>query len=109
MEVALRESKDSLSGHQVLSGLRALQLRLRSERLPDFSLAGPETFEARKYLRVVRPAPFLVRLMDRRFSCGQESHCDYFPYTSGLEEQIRLAGERVGVVEISYRLRAESY
>jgi hypothetical protein len=64
---------------------------------------------AGKYLRVVRPAPFLVRLMDRRFSFGEESHCDYLPYTPGLEEQIRLAGERVGVVEISYRLGAESY
>src|SRR6266850_8354487 len=60
-----------------------------------------------KYLRVVRPAPFLVRLMDRMFSFGEESHCDYLPYTLGLEEQIKLAGERVGVVEISYRLGAE--
>ena len=47
MEVELRESQDSHAGHQVLSGLRALQLSLRCEPLPDFSLAGPEAFEAR--------------------------------------------------------------
>jgi hypothetical protein len=64
---------------------------------------------AGKYLRVVRSAPFLVRLMDRRFSFGEESHSDYLPYTPEAEEQIRLAGARVGVVEISYRLGAESY
>lgn len=64
---------------------------------------------AGKYLRVVRSAPFLVRIMDRRFSFGEESHADYFPYTPEAEEQIGLAGDRVGVVEISYRLGAEGY
>ena len=64
---------------------------------------------AGKYLRVVRSAPFPVRLMDRWFSFGEESHSDYFPYTPDAEAQIKLAGERVGVVEISYKLRAESY
>ncbi len=64
---------------------------------------------AGKYLRVVRSAPFLVRLMDRRFSFGEESHSDYLTYTPEAEEKLRLAGERVSVVEISYRLGAESY
>ena len=47
--------------------------------------------------------------MDRWFSFGEESHSDYFPYTPDAEAQVKLAGERVGVVEISYKLRAESY
>ena len=64
---------------------------------------------AGKYLRVVRSAPILVQLMDRRFSFGEECHSDYMPYTTELEEQLKLAGEQVGVVEISYRLCAESY
>jgi hypothetical protein len=64
---------------------------------------------AGKYLRVVRPAPLLVRLMDCAVSYGEESHSDYFPYTPEAEAQIKLAGGRVGIVEISYRLRAEVY
>jgi len=64
---------------------------------------------AGKYLRVVRPAPFPVRVMDRWVPFGEESHSDYLPYTPEAEAQTRLAGARVGVVEISYRLRAESY
>jgi|SRR4026209_922097 hypothetical protein len=64
---------------------------------------------AGKYLRVVRPAPFLVRLMDQRFLFAEESHCEYLPYTSEGEAQLRREGRLVSVVEISYKLSATVY
>ena len=64
---------------------------------------------AGKYLRVVRSAPFPVRLMERWFSFGEESHCDYLPYTAGTEARLRHAGTCMSIVEISYRLSVEVY
>jgi hypothetical protein len=64
---------------------------------------------AGKYLRVVRAAPFLVRLMDQRFLFAEESHCDYLPYTAEAEAQLRRAGRHVSIVEISYKLTATVY
>ncbi|HEY2976195.1 MAG TPA: hypothetical protein VGJ48_27015 [Pyrinomonadaceae bacterium] len=61
---------------------------------------------AGKYLRVVRAAPLLVQLMDRRFAFAEESHCDYLPYTAETEQQLRCAGKLVSIVEISYKLTA---
>ena len=60
---------------------------------------------AGKYLRVVRPAPRLVRFLDQMFSFGEESHCDYCPYTSEVEEELRSRGEKLSIVEVSYRLK----
>lgn len=64
---------------------------------------------AGKYLRVVKPAPFVVRLMDRKFLSGEESHCDYLPYSAEAEAQLRRAGSSVSIVEISYKAAAEVY
>ena len=62
---------------------------------------------AGKYLRVVTPAPQLVRFLDRRVSFGEESHCHYFPYEAGIEAELRRKGDSVSVVEISYELGTE--
>jgi hypothetical protein len=64
---------------------------------------------AGKYLRVVRSAPFLVRLMDKRFLFAEESHCDYLPYTAETEAQLRHAGTLVSIVEVSYKATATVY
>ena len=64
---------------------------------------------AGKYLRVVRPAPGVVRFLDRKFSFGEESHCDYFPYSSEVEADLRRVGKSVTIVEVSYQLRAAVY
>jgi hypothetical protein len=63
---------------------------------------------AGKYLRVVRPAPFLVRMMDRKFVFGEEAHSHYISYS--LEEAgLKAAGSIVSIVEISYRVSVEVY
>jgi hypothetical protein len=64
---------------------------------------------AGKYLRVVRSAPRIVRLLDRKFSFGEESHCDYLPYSSEVEADLRRVGKSVTIVEVSYKSRAEVY
>jgi hypothetical protein len=64
---------------------------------------------AGKYLRVVRSAPRIVRLLDRKFSFGEESHCDYLPYSPEVEADLRRFGKSVTIVEVSYKSRAEVY
>ena len=59
---------------------------------------------AGRYVRVVRPAPPAVRALDKVFSFGEEAHSEYVPYTPGFEEDVRRAGGRAKVVEISYRI-----
>jgi hypothetical protein len=71
----------------------------------DRSAPGP----AGKYLRVVRAAPFPVRLMDRWFLFGEESHCNYLPYSPVTEAQLRNGGACISTVEVSYRLSVEVY
>ena len=63
---------------------------------------------AGRYLRVVRPAPPAVRMLDRLFPFGEESHADYVPLAGEAAEETRGAGGRVKVVEISYRLGVDS-
>lgn len=63
---------------------------------------------AGKYLRVVRPAPLAVRMLDRLFPFGEEAHADYVPYTREAAEEARRAGARVKVVEIAYRFAVDS-
>ncbi len=71
---------------------------------------GPKPLgPAGKYLRVVRSAPRFVRFLDRRFSFGQESHCDYLPYAAEVEADLRSRGECVSIVDVSYNLKAEVY
>lgn len=64
---------------------------------------------AGKYLRVVRSAPFLVRFLDRTVLFGEESHCEYVPYSAGVEADLRRAGKCVSMVEISYKLSGGVY
>ena len=59
---------------------------------------------AGRYVRAVRPAPLVVRVLDQVFPFGEEAHCEYVPYRPGVEEEMRRAGRRAKVVEISYRL-----
>jgi hypothetical protein len=59
---------------------------------------------AGEYLRVVRPAPPAVRMLDRLFPFGEEAHTDYIPFTREAWDEARQAGGRVKVVKISYRL-----
>ena len=63
---------------------------------------------AGKYLRVVRPAPPAVRMLDRLFPFGEEAHADYVPFTRAAAEETRRAGVRSKVVEISYQLGVDS-
>ena len=63
---------------------------------------------AGRYVRVVRPAPLAVRALDKVFPFGEEAHSEYVPYTPEVEEEMRRAGRRVKVVEISYRLAMET-
>ena len=63
---------------------------------------------AGRYLRVVRPAPSAVRMLDRLFPFGEEAHADYVPFTREAAEEARRADVRVRVVEISYRLGVDS-
>ena len=60
---------------------------------------------AGKYLRVVRPAPRLVRFLDKMISFGEESHCDYLPYAAEVEAGLRSRGENLSIVEVSYSLK----
>lgn len=59
---------------------------------------------AGKYLRVVRPAPLPVKLLDKVFPFGEETHSEYVSYTPEAAAEARTAGGRVKVVEISYRI-----
>ncbi len=59
---------------------------------------------AGRYVRVVQPAPLTVRTLDKVFPFGEEAHCEYVPYTPEAVEEMRRAGRRVKVVEISYQL-----
>ncbi len=81
---------------------------LSGYRINHWLKQGPAR-PAGKYLRIVRSAPFSIRLMDRRFSFGEESHCEYLPYTAAAEAQLKNEGRSVSIVEISYRLTAEVY
>src|SRR5215203_1351111 len=67
-------------------------------------LADAPPRPAGRYLRVTRPAPLTVRLLDRVFPFGEEAHSDYMPYTPEAAEEMRRAGRRVKILEISYRL-----
>jgi hypothetical protein len=64
---------------------------------------------AGKYIGVVDSAPLLVRILDRKFVFGEESHSHYIPYSLEAEAELKSAGSSVSIVEISYRLRAEVY
>jgi len=63
---------------------------------------------AGKYLRVTRSAPLTVRLLDKIFPFGEETHSDYVPFTPEAEEEMQREGMQARIVEISYRLSGSS-
>ncbi len=67
-------------------------------------LADAPPRPAGRYLRVTRPAPLIVKLLDKVFPFGEEAHSEYVPYTLEAAEEMRVAGRRPQVVEVSYRL-----
>jgi hypothetical protein len=62
---------------------------------------------AGKYLRVRRPVPFGVRLLDKAFSFGEQTHMQHVPYLSVAAERMKMVGDPFEVVEISYQLSLE--
>ncbi len=56
---------------------------------------------AGKYLLVRQPVPLGVKLLDKIFSFGKETHIEYVPYTPVVAEEMRKAGKPVEGVEIS--------
>jgi len=83
-----------MSGYKISHWLNSLQ------DLPS----GPG-----RYLRVIRPAPFLVRQTERLLNFGPDRHCYYLPYSPEVEADLRLAGKQVEDVELSYQLRVGVY
>ncbi len=87
--------------------LYRLGCALSGYRIAHWLDEGPAR-PAGKYLRVVRPAPPLVRMLDRLFPFGEEAHADYVPLTREAAEEARRSGGQAKVVEISYRLSVDS-
>ena len=63
---------------------------------------------AGKYLLIRRPVPLGVKLLDKVFPFGEQTHTQHVPYLPAVAERMRVAGEPFEVVEISYRLSLES-
>src|SRR5437763_16456988 len=80
--------------------LYGLWCRLHGYRITHF--LEEKSKPAGKCLRVTRPAPLTVRMIDKIFPAGEEAHTEYLPYTAEAEEELRRAGNRVQVVNISY-------
>jgi hypothetical protein len=57
-----------------------------------------------RYIRIVRPAPLAVQVLDKVCPFGEEAHSEYVPYTPEAVEEMQRSGRRYEVVEISYRL-----
>jgi hypothetical protein len=85
----------------------SLGCRLSGYRIAHWLDEAPSR-PAGKYLRVVRPAPLAVRMLDRLFPFGEEAHADYMPFARGAAEEAKRAGGRAKVVEITYRLSVDS-
>jgi|GEM_PF-2594481 len=62
-----------------------------------------------RYLRVIRPAPFLVRQAERLLHFGDECHCYFLPYSPEVTSDLRLAGKQVEEVEFRCELRVGVY
>ena len=60
-----------------------------------------------KYLLVSQPVPLGVRLLDKVFPFGKQTHTQHIPYTTAISEGMREAGKSFEVVEISYQLSLE--
>ena len=62
---------------------------------------------AGKYLVVRHSVPLGVKLLDKVFSFGEQTHTQHVPYLPAIAERMRAGGEPFEVVEISYRLSLE--
>jgi len=83
-----------LSGYKISHWLNRLQ------DLPS----GPG-----RYLRVIRPAPYAVRQVERLLNFGADSHCYYLPYSVKAASDLRTAGKQVEEVEVKCELRFGIY
>jgi hypothetical protein len=79
-----------------LSGFKISHWLNRLQDLPP----GPG-----RYLRVIRPAPFLVRKMEQLLNFGVDSHCYYLPYSPEVATDLRSAGKQVEEIEFRCELR----
>jgi hypothetical protein len=61
----------------------------------------------RKYFVIRQPIPLGVKLLDRVFPFGAETHTKHEPYSAAKAEEMRHAGKTVKVVGISYQLGIE--
>ena len=67
-----------------------------------------ESLPGGKYLRIRQPVPLGVKLLDKVFSFGKETHTEYVPYAPAVEEEMKKAGKTVEIIEISRRLAFET-
>lgn len=84
--------------------LYSLGCRLSGQRVVHF--LKQESLPAGRYILIKPPVPVGVRLLDRLFKFGEETHLDYVPYTPEAAEEMRRAGQTVQVIEIAYRIVA---
>jgi len=110
VENAVRQSEHSYAGDEILSEFRNLRSLLHSVCVQGSTLAATKiTWSGRQISACRKERPRFVRFLDRKFSFGEESHCDYLPYTAEAEADLRSRGETFMIVELSYSLKAEVY
>ena len=66
-----------------------------------------KSLPAGKYLLIRQPVPLGVKLLDKVFHFGTETHSKHMPYSPIMAEEMRNAGKTVEVAEISYQLEFE--
>ena len=62
---------------------------------------------AGKYLLIRQPVALGVKLLDKVFPFGEQTHTQHVPYMPTIAEGLREAGKPFEVVEISYQLSLE--
>ncbi len=93
-----------------LKGFFAFEMYNLGCRLSGYKITHwleEKSLPAGKYLLVRQPVPFGVKLLDKVFPFGKETHTEHVPYTLIAAEEMRKAGKTVEVVDISYRLGVE--
>jgi hypothetical protein len=95
---------------QNLSRFLAFELYSLGYRLNGHKVAHwleETSLPPRKYFMIRQPLPLGVKLLDKIFPFGAETHTKHKPYSAVTAEEMRHAGKTVEVVEISYQLRIE--
>ena len=95
---------------QNLSRFLAFELYSLGCRLNGHKVAHwleEKSLPAGKYFMIRQPVPLGVKLLDRIFPFGAETHTKHMPYSPATAEEMRNAGKTVEVVEISYQLGIE--